>query len=59
MKQYLLDRLRETSTWRGFLALLTAAGVVLSPEQQTAIIGAGMALIGVVGVFFADPGSQA
>lgn len=54
MKNYFLDRLREPSTWRGILALLTAAGVALSPEQGEAIIAAGLALIGLVGVFTKD-----
>lgn len=54
LKDYVLNRLREPSTWRGFLALLTAVGVTLNPEQQTAVIALGMALIGAVGVFLPD-----
>jgi hypothetical protein len=54
MKWYILDRLSETSTWRGILALLTAAGIALSPEQASAITAAGLATIGVVGAFFPD-----
>lgn len=46
--------IREPSTYRGLIWLLTAAGLVLSPEQQTAIIGAGAALSGIIGVFFSD-----
>ena len=42
----------EASTWRGLIFVLTAVGVQLDPEQQTAIITAGMALAGLVGVFF-------
>lgn len=51
---YLLDRAKEASTWRGIVALLTALGVALTPEQQNAIITAGLGLIGVIGVFFGD-----
>lgn len=55
MLSFLLARLNEPSTWRGILALLTSVGVALNPEQQAAIISAGLGLIGAVGVFTADP----
>ncbi len=58
IKQYLLDRLREASTWRGIMALLMAAGVALSPAQIEAIITAGLSVIGVIGVFFSDKPAQ-
>lgn len=48
---YLIDRLKEPSTWRGILAMLTAVGVKLHPELQEAIISAGLALIGLVNIF--------
>ena len=51
---YILARLKEASTWRGIVALITAFGVNLSPEQTSAIVTAGLGLIGVIGVFFAD-----
>lgn len=54
VKSYLIDRLGEASTWRGLFALMTAAGISLAPEQQTAIITLGMAAIGFVGTFFPD-----
>lgn len=54
MKWYILDRLSETSTWRGILALLTAAGIAISPEQANAITAFGLAAIGAVGAFFPD-----
>ena len=47
----ILDYLRQPSTWRGIISLITVFGVVLSPEQTTAIITAGVALIGVIEVF--------
>lgn len=46
--------IREPSTYRGLIWLLTAAGLVLSPEQQTAIISVGTAIAGLIGVFFTD-----
>jgi len=44
----------EPSTYRGFVWLLMAAGLALSPEQQSAIISTGAAIAGLIGVFFAD-----
>lgn len=49
------DLAKEPSTWRGLVWLLTAAGLALNPEQQTAIVTAGMAIAGAVGAFFRDP----
>ena len=49
MVSYLLARATEASTWQGFVALLTAAGVHLSPEFQNSIITAGAAVFGLIG----------
>ena len=54
MKEYLISRGKEASTWRGLVALLTAVGVSVSPEQGEAIIALGLAVIGAIGVFTAD-----
>lgn len=54
MFAYVIERLKEPSTWRGLLALATAAGVTISPEQSEAVIAAGLALIGLIGVFAKD-----
>lgn len=43
--------LGEASTWRGIVMLLTAVGLQLDPSQQTAIIQAGLAVVGVISVF--------
>ncbi len=51
---WLLARLREGSTWRGLVWLLTVAGVRLDPDQSEAIIVAGMAGAGLLGVFLQD-----
>jgi hypothetical protein len=48
---YALDRLSESSTWRGLTFLLCAAGLKLSPEHATAIVSAGMAIVGAINVF--------
>ena len=51
---YVLARLKEASTWRGIIGIITACGVALSPEQIEAIIATGIALMGIVGAFFPD-----
>jgi hypothetical protein len=51
---YILNRLREPSTWRGAFAMLTALGVVLRPDQQEAVISIGLAVVGALGVFLPD-----
>jgi hypothetical protein len=51
---YLLARLKEASTWRGIALLLTAFGVQVAPDVQEAVISAGVAVAGAVGVFFPD-----
>lgn len=50
----LLGKLKETSTWKGLVFILTACGVALSQEQQDAIIAAGVGLIGLIEVFQKD-----
>jgi len=54
MKAFFLRRLKEPSTWRGIIALLTAFGLTLSPDQKEAIIALGLASIGAVGAFTPD-----
>ena len=50
MEQYILDRAKEPSTWRGFVLFLTAVGVPVAPELQTAIVSAGLGIAGLIGV---------
>lgn len=51
LMHWLIERLREPSTWRGLVWVLAACGIVLKPEQVDAIIVAGMAIAGLIGVF--------
>ena len=44
-------RIKEKSTYSGILALLSAVGVAVDPEQFSAIAAALMALVGVFEVF--------
>jgi hypothetical protein len=48
---YLLDRLKENSTWRGLIMVATAVGLKLDPSQSEAIIAAGLAVVGLINVF--------
>ena len=50
LKTYIINRLKEASTWRGIFMLLTALGLNIAPELQDSILQAGVALVGVVGV---------
>ena len=54
MKSYILGRLHEASTWRGIVALVTACGVAITPEQADAVVATGLAVIGLLGAFLPD-----
>lgn len=42
------------STWKGLVAIATAAGVTISPELTDKIVAAGLAVIGAIQVFVDD-----
>lgn len=46
--------MNEPSTWRGAVYLLTAFGIGISPDQLEAIVTAGLAVSGAIGVFCKD-----
>lgn len=52
--RYLLNRLKEASTWRGLVLVITALGVQLTPDQLSAIVATGLAVSGLIGAFFPD-----
>ena len=54
MKTYLLERMREPSTWRGIIMLLTAIGVPVAPARADAIVSVGLAVAGLIGVATPD-----
>lgn len=54
MLKYIITRLGEASTWRGLVMLVTMVGVKLSPEQSSAIMTAGLSVVGALGVFLPD-----
>ncbi len=54
MKNYLLERMREPSTWRGLALLLTALGIPLAPGVADALIAAGLGVAGLIGALVPD-----
>lgn len=54
MKTYILARIKEASTWRGVILLLTAVGVPVAPAMADSIIAAGLAIAGLIGTFSPD-----
>ena len=52
--KYILDRLKEPSSWRGLVMIATASGVSVNPELMESIIVAGTGLAGVIGFVFKD-----
>ena len=54
MLDFILERGKEASTWRGLVALATAVGISVSPELSEALVALGLAIIGVLGVFTKD-----
>lgn len=54
ISSFFISRLREPSTWRGFILLATALGVSISPELSEAIVALGLAFAGGVAVVTPD-----
>lgn len=48
---FILDRLAESSTWRGIIMVATAIGLKLDPSQSDAVIATGLSLVGLINVF--------
>ena len=47
---YILDRLSESSTWRGLIFCACALGLQLSPQLQESILTAALSLVGVINI---------
>lgn len=54
MKKYILNRLKEPSSMRAIVTMLTLFGVSLSPDQKEAIIVAGVSVVTAIGLFLPD-----
>jgi membrane protein implicated in regulation of membrane protease activity len=46
----ILNQLSQESTWLGITAILTAAGIALSPALSTQIAAVGLAVVGLIKV---------
>ncbi len=45
---YLLDRAKEPSSWRGAILILTACGLRLEPQLQESILAVGLSATGLI-----------
>lgn len=54
VKQYVIERAKEASTWRGIVLVLTGLGVSIAPAQIEAIVTFGTVLAGLLGAAFPD-----
>lgn len=52
--KYILDRLKEPSSWRGLVMISSAFGITFNPELLPSIIAVGTGLAGVIGFAFKD-----
>jgi hypothetical protein len=52
--KFILARAAEPSSWRGAIFILSSLGVVLQPQVSAAVIAAGMAVSGLIGVLVPD-----
>ena len=50
MKNYILDRAKEPSTWRGAILFLTAFGVPIAPALADHIVTVGLGIAGIIGM---------
>ncbi len=55
---YLLNRLKEATTWQGLIAIITGLGVSLSPDMSAAVVTVGVALFGLVSVILKERGAN-
>jgi len=53
-KQYIIERLKEPSTWRGIAMICAAFGIVISPEQIGTILTVAFTIIGAIGAGMPD-----
>jgi hypothetical protein len=53
-RTWILNRLRERSTWLGVTACLASLGIAVAPELSDEIAGFGVAAAGLVAVLTAD-----
>lgn len=52
---WLLNRLKERSTWSGIIVLAGIAGYSLDPKQQELVVTLGTTLVALIFTFTSDP----
>lgn len=50
--KWVIDQLRQPSTWRGIVMMATSFGIVVHPDLMEQIVAAGTGIAGLIGVFF-------
>lgn len=58
MRDYIISRALEPSTWRGLVLIASALGAALSPDQKEAIVTGGLLLAGIIGAAVPDKSSK-
>lgn len=53
---YIVNRLRERSTWNGIVAVGAALGFAVDPDLREAIIAFAIAAVGLIHVLFPEKG---
>lgn len=48
--RYILDRLKEPSTWRGLISLVAIFGIKIAPEQAETIMTAGVSIYSAINI---------
>lgn len=48
---WILDRLGESSTWRGIILTITGLGIAMEPDQAAKITAVGLGIVGVINIF--------
>lgn len=49
---WIIEQLKQPSTWRGITMLITSLGIVIKPELMEQIVVAGTGVAGLIGVLF-------
>ena len=52
--KWFVDRAKEKTTWYGIVALISAAGIAISPELKESVAVAGMAIAGLLATITKD-----
>ena len=54
LREYFIDQLQQTSTWRGIALIVTVAGGSLTPINTEALVLIGLFISGAIAVIFPD-----